>query len=270
MASSSLVLVLGAGDLGTGVAHRLARCGFPVVLGELPQPTVVRRAVAFASAVYEGCVQVEAIRAALARDLSTAERLLRGGVLPVMIATDQSLADLLGPQVIVDARMAKRNLGISRADAPLVIGLGPGFVAGKDVNAVIETQRGHHLGCVILQGAAKPNSGIPGAVQGHTSDRVLRAPRRGTLRSAAAIGGLVVEGQHVGYVEGTTIEAPISGVVRGLAHDGLTVEKGQKVGDIDPRGIREHCFTISDKARAVAGGVLEAILVLQRILTTPD
>jgi xanthine dehydrogenase accessory factor len=270
MLASLLVLVLGGGDLGTGVAHRLWRCGFRVVIGELAQPTAVRRTVAFASAVYEGNVEVEGIHAAFAADEPEAARLLHQGVVPVMIAESKSLPSMLKPHIIVDARMAKRNIGTSIGDAPIVIGLGPGFRAGQDAHAVIETNRGHHLGRVIFVGTAEPNTGIPGAVTGHTRDRVLWSPSHGTLRTEATIGEFVAKGQHVASVEDAHIPAPIQGVVRGLAHNGLQVETGQKVGDVDPRGVRDYCFTISDKARAVAGGVVEAILFLQRGLTAPD
>jgi xanthine dehydrogenase accessory factor len=264
-----LTLVLGGGDLGTGVAHRLSRCGFAVVVGELPQPTVVRRTVAFASAVYEGHVEIEGIHAVLAADASEAKSLIEQGVLPVMTSSAARLQSLFCPDIIVDARMAKRNLSIRISDAPIVVGLGPGFAAGEDVHAVIETNRGHGLGRVILAGAADANTGIPGPVQGHARDRVLWSPCRGTLQTAVCIGDAVSQGQLVASVSGTPILAPIEGVVRGLAHQGLEVQKGQKVGDIDPRGVRDYCFSISDKARAVAGGVLEAILLLQRRLTSP-
>jgi xanthine dehydrogenase accessory factor len=239
-----------------------------VVVGELPQPTVVRLAVALASAVYEGQIEIDGIRAEFARGVSEAKRLIERGTLPVMTSSAATLQSLLSPHVIVDARMAKRNLGIRATDAPIVVGLGPGFRAGEDVHAVIETQRGHHLGTVILAGTAEPDTGIPSAVQGHARDRVLWSPGHGTLRPAVRIGDTVRQGEHIASVDDLAVLAPIGGVVRGLAHQGLEVHEGQKIGDIDPRGVHDYCFTISDKARAVAGGVLEAILFLQRRLVS--
>ncbi len=265
-----LVLVLGGGDLGTGVAHRLSRCAFRVVVGELAQPSAVRRTVAFASAVYEGQIEVEGVCAALAADASEVRKLSDQGAVPVLVSSVERLRSMLAPDVIVDARMAKCNLGIGIRDAPIVIGLGPGFTAGRDVHAVVETNRGHYLGRVILDGTAQPDTGIPSAVQGHAQDRVVWSPSQGTFRTAVCIGEFVTQGQHIASVNGVRISAPMPGLVRGLAHDGLVVQEGQKVGDIDPRRVRDYLFTISDKARAVAGGVVEAILFLQRHLTTPD
>jgi xanthine dehydrogenase accessory factor len=269
MCTEWLVLILGGGDLGTGVAHRLSRCGFRVIVGELAQPTVVRRTVAFASAVYQNGIEVEGIQAISASDSAEALSLVAAEIVAVMTASADRLRSMFLPHVIVDARMAKRNLGTNPEDAPIVVGLGPGFTAGLDVHAVVETNRGHHLGRVILSGTAEPDTGIPSPVQGHASNRVLWSPCHGTLRTMASIGQSVTKGQQVASVDTVPVSAPIQGILRGLAHDGLVVEKGQKVGDVDPRGVREYCFTISDKARGVAGGVLEAILLLQRRLTTP-
>jgi len=264
MCASWLVLVLGGGDLGTGVAHRLFRCGFKVAVGELAQPTALRRAVAFASAVYVGEIEVEGIRAVVAENACAAKTLMDQGLIPVMTSGPHRLRSMVSPHIIVDARMAKRNLGTRLQDAPIVVGLGPGFTAGEDVHAVVETNRGHYLGRVILAGLAEPDTGVPGPVQGHARDRVLWSPCYGRFGTVLSIGDRVTRGQQVASVSGIGIVAHIQGVVRGLAHDGLVVQEGQKVGDIDPRGVREYCFTISDKARAVAGGVLEAILFLQR------
>ena len=170
----------------------------------------------------------------------------------------------LNPHVLVDATLAKRNVGTRISDAPIVIGLGPGFVAGEDVHAVVETMRGHHLGRVLTQGRALPNTGVPGAILGYTEERVLRAPREGRFHGLLSIGDRVEAGQVVAEVAGDPVSAGVSGVLRGLLYDGLPVRRGQKVGDVDPRGVRENCFTISDKARAIGGGVLEAILWLAR------
>jgi xanthine dehydrogenase accessory factor len=257
-----LVWIRGGGDLGTGVAHRLHRVGMHVVVTELPQPLVVRRTVAFATAVYEGSITLESVEAQLARDGSEAEDLLAHGTLPVLVDAAGVMIPPLQPDAVVDARMAKHNLGTTLCDAPIVIGLGPGFVAGQDVHAVVETMRGHHLGRVILQGTAQPDTQVPSAIQGYGSERVLRAPRAGLFLGSARIGEHVQPGEIVAHVAEQPLLASIDGVLRGLLHDGLLVHQGQKVGDIDPRGVVDHCFTISDKARAIAGGVLEAILYL--------
>ncbi|MFQ6058650.1 MAG: selenium-dependent molybdenum cofactor biosynthesis protein YqeB [Anaerolineae bacterium] len=263
MRRRDVVVVKGGGDLATGVAHRLHRAGFRVVITELAQPRVIRRTVAFASAIYEGQVTVEGV---VARQASLGEvvGLLQEGVIPVLIDPAAEAVKVLRPLAVVDAIMAKRNTGTRMSDAPIVVGLGPGFTAGLDVHAVVETQRGHDLGRVILKGSAAPDTGVPGAVGGVTTERVLRAPCDGTFRSQRAIGQRVEQGDVVADVDGVPVVARVGGVLRGLLADGLTVREGMKIGDVDPRGVVEHCFTISDKARAVGGGVLEAILYLRR------
>jgi len=262
--SRILVVVKGGGDLGTGVAHRLHRVGMRVVVTELPRPHVIRRMVAFASAIYEGEIVVDGVKARRASSCEEARLLLRENVVPVVADPEARAVEELRPHVLVDATMAKRNIGTSMEDAPIVIGLGPGFVAGVDVHAVVETMRGHDLGRVIMRGSALPDTGVPGPILGYAEERVLRAPRAGRFRGLLCIGDRVETGQVVAEVEGEPICAEISGVLRGLLYDGLPVREGQKVGDVDPRGVRENCFTISDKARAVGGGVLEAILWLAR------
>lgn len=262
-----LVLLRGGGDLGTGVAHRLHRAGFRVVVSELPEPTVIRRAVAFASAVYEGSVEVEGVMAELAHDLAETRILLQKDVVPVMVDLAGDAVPTLQPAVLVDARMAKRNLGTTLADAAIVVGLGPGFCAGQDVHAVIETNRGHNLGRVILRGSAQPDTHIPGLVQGYGRGRVLWAPAAGPFRGTLQIGCHVEAGQVVAMIGKHPVKSAISGVLRGILHDGLSVQEGQKVGDVDPRSVVEHCFTISDKARAIGGAVLEALLCLRHHLT---
>jgi len=257
-----LVGVRGAGEMATGVIHRLRRSGFPVVAAEMEQPTVVRRSVAFASAVWEGRVEVEGVTAVRVDDGEGAAAAL--GLGQVAILVDPSAELLLGlrPQVLVDAILAKRNCGTRRADAPLVIGLGPGFTAGDDVDAVVETNRGHHLGRVLLRGSAQPNTGVPAPVGGHSADRVLRAPRPGRLLGCQRIGDEVAAGTVVASVDGEPVVSSIAGTLRGLLHDGVEVSSNMKVGDVDPRAVPEYCFTISDKARALGGAVLEAILML--------
>lgn len=253
------VVVKGAGDLGSGVAWRLHRCGFPVVALEKDRPTVIRRAVSFAAAIYEGEITVEGVTGRRAT-VDEVTDLLGRGVIPVLVDPEGGSLPRLRPAVLVDAILAKRNRGTRIDDAPLVIALGPGFQAGHDCHAVIETARGHFLGRVYWQGATRPNTGLPGPIMGVTEERVLRAPMAGTFRARAQIGDLVQAGQAVAQVDGRPVEARIDGAIRGLLHDGLAVHAQMKVGDVDPRGRRAYCFTVSDKALAIGGGVLEAIV----------
>lgn len=256
----TLVLIRGAGDLASGVAARLHRCGFWVVMTELPQPLMVRRTVSFGEAVYEGTVQVEEIVARRVDGVPAARAALSEGVIPVLVDPEANCRHELQPAVLVDAIMAKRNLGTTITDAPLVIALGPGFTAGVDCHAVIETQRGHWLGRVLWHGSAQPDTGVPGTVAGREAERVLRAPAAGVVQGVAAIGERVKAGQLVAMVNDHPVQAPFDGVLRGLIRSGLAVPAGLKIGDVDPRGDPAHCFTISDKSLAIAGGVLEAIL----------
>jgi xanthine dehydrogenase accessory factor len=261
-----LVAVKGAGDLATGVMHRLFRAGFAVMATELPQPTVLRRTVAFAEAVTLGQMTVEGVTACHANSVEEVQAALANGLIPIMVDPDGIVLRQMQPQVLVEATLSKYNSGITINDAPIVIALGPGYEAGKDAHAVIETNRGHNLGRVYLQGCAEPDTGVPGTIGGFASERLLRAPCAGRLYGVRQIGDHVQAGETVAVVQsdaGTTpITTTISGILRGLVRDGLVVNTGMKVGDIDPRAVREHCFTISDKSRAVAGGVLEAILHL--------
>ncbi len=258
------VLVRGGGDLASGVVYRLRRAGMQVVVTELPQPLVIRRAVAFAAAVYEGVVEIEGIVGRRVESLEQALALVRSEEVAVLVDPQAAAIAEWQPDVVVDAILAKRNLGTKITDAPVVIGLGPGFVAGVDVHAVVETKRGHYLGRVLLDGSAAPDTGVPGEVMGYTLERVLRAPQAGVLRTRKQIGDAVAAGDAVALVNGSPVVAQIGGVIRGLLADGLTVTEGMKVGDVDPRGIRDHCFTVSDKALAIGGGVLEAVLCLLR------
>ena len=258
--SDYLVVVRGGGDLGTGVVHRLVRSGFTVIVTELAQPLAVRRAVAFAEAVYSGQVTVEGVTARLADDAMLGLAFTVLGEVPVIVDVADDVVARMRPAIVVDARLAKRNLGTRREDAKLVIGLGPGFTAGQDCHAVVETNRGHNLGRVYWTGGAEPDTGQPEPVQGKAGQRVLRAPAEGEFQAHRAIGDLVQPGDVLASVGGQTIAAPFAGVVRGLLHDGVPVIAGMKVGDLDPRGVREYCFLISDKARSIGGGVLEAAL----------
>jgi xanthine dehydrogenase accessory factor len=256
----TLVLIKGAGDLATGVAARLFRCGFPVAMTELRHPLMVRRTVAFGEAVYEGEVTVEGITARRAEDAAGARQALSERAVPVLVDPNGSSLEALRPAVLVDAIMAKRNTGTALDQAPVVIALGPGFVAGTDCHAVIETNRGHYLGRVITEGSAEPDTGRPGSIGGKTDERILRAPVAGAVRGMARIGDRVVWGQVVAAVDGHEVHAGTGGVLRGLVRSGALVGPGEKIGDVDPRAAPEHCYVISDKSLAIAGGVLEAIL----------
>lgn len=263
-----LVALKGAGDLATGVIHRLTRAGFAVMATELPQPTVLRRTIAFAEAVTLGQMTVEGLTAVRASSAEEIQEALARGFVPIVVDPDGTMLRQMQPRVLVEATLSKYNSGISPDDAPIVIALGPGYEAGKDVHAVIETNRGHNLGHVYLQGCAEPDTGVPGTIGGYGIERLLRAPRTGMLYGVRQIGDQVQVGEMVAVVNSDDgsmpITAAISGILRGLVRDGLHVSAGMKVGDIDPRAVREHCFTISDKSRAVGGGVLEAIMYLLR------
>jgi xanthine dehydrogenase accessory factor len=260
--SRPLALVKGAGDLATGVALRLFRSGFAVVMTELPRPTAVRRTVAFADAVCRGLTAVEGVEAARAEDLAQVRRLLAQGLVPVVVDPSAAVRSELRPLLLVDAVMAKRNLGTGIGDAPAVVALGPGFVAGRDVHAAVETSRGHRLGRVIWSGSAAPDTGVPGEIGGFTTERLLRAPAAGVFHGAREIGDAVVAGDVIGSVGDVPVHAQIDGILRGLLYPGLEVTAGFKLGDIDPRASRKHCFEVSDKALAIAGGVLEAACML--------
>lgn len=255
----ALVLVRGGGDLATGVVYRVVKAGFPVVVMELARPLVIRRPVALASAVFEGRVTVEGLAGCLVQSPEEVAEAHTVGAVPVLVDPDGTSFAALRPDVIVDARLAKRPLDTVPEAAPLVIGLGPGFEAGVHCHAVIETNRGHTLGRVIWAGAALADTGTPGRVQGRGRERVLRAPVDGTVQPLVEIGTFVKEGQPVCSVAGQPVLAPFDGVVRGLIHPSVPVRAGLKIGDVDPRGEPSYCWTISEKALAVGGGVVEAI-----------
>ncbi|HEY7356949.1 MAG TPA: selenium-dependent molybdenum cofactor biosynthesis protein YqeB [Ktedonobacterales bacterium] len=257
-----LVGVKGAGDLASGTIHRLHRAGFAVVAAELSQPLALRRTVAFAEAVYSGTIEIEGLTGARAETLDEVQAALARGQVPVLIDPNGALMRALKPTALIDATLAKHPTGIQLGDAQVVLALGPGFEAGVDAHAVIETNRGHHLGRVYLSGCAEANTGVPGDIAGFTSERLLRAPADGPLIAQHTIADVVQAGEVIATVGGVPMLAQIGGVLRGLVHDGLVVRQGMKVGDIDPRARREHCFSISDKSRAIAGGVLEALLYL--------
>lgn len=261
-----LVLIRGAGDLASGIALRLWRGGLAVVMTDLERPTAIRRTVAFSEAVVHGSTRVEDVEARRAEDVPQARALLAEGILPVLADPDCACREALEPDALVDAILAKRNLGTRITDAPVVIGVGPGFTAGQDCHAVVETMRGHTLGRALYQGSALPNTNIPGLIGGFAGERVLRAPADGVFRGIRSIGDRVRAGEPAGYVGDAPMCCTIDGVLRGLLADGVPVHRGMKAGDVDPRGQVENCCTASDKAIAIGGGVLEAILHLSGIL----
>ncbi len=255
------VLIVGAGEQASGTAHRLFRCGMQVVMVDQPRPTAVRRTVSFATALYEGEIEVEGVKAR-AWALEDAGELTRfdWSHLPVFADPESSIRQRWRPQVIIDARILKRSVGNAPSHAALVLGYGPGISAGHDVHLVIETNRGHDLGRIISAGTAAADTGIPGSIAGHSTGRVLRAPCDGTLEVLCDIGSLVQTGQELARVAGSSIHASVGGIVRGMAQPGLSVQRGQKLGDVDPRGDASACHTISDKARTISGAALEAIV----------
>lgn len=254
------VVIRGGGDLGSGVAYRLFLSGFPVLITELPAPLLLRRTVCFGSAAVAGSIIVEGVRAERVETITEALTIQSRGMIPVLIDPDGYQLPAYEPVILVDARMRKADTGLLPAHILSVIGLGPGFSAPENCNAVIETNRGHRLGRVIRQGSAEGDTRQPGEIMGRSTDRVVRAPVAGEFVSMVAIGSQVAEGQMIAKVNETPIYAPFGGIVRGLVHDGVAVSEHLKIADIDPRADPSNAFTISDKSFAVAGGVLEAIL----------
>ena len=264
-----LIVVRGGGDLATGTIYKLHQCGFPVLILEIAAPSAIRRNVAFSEAVYQGSQQVEDMTCRRADTLEEAADLLKAGELPLLVDPAGRAIETLKPMAVVDAILAKRNLGIHKAMAPITVALGPGFTAGVDVDAVVETQRGHNLGRVLWQGAAAPNTGIPGIIAGYGKERVIHSPAAGVLRNVCHITDTVRKGQTIAVVETESgqvlVEATLDGLLRGLIRDGYPVTRGFKIADIDPRASEyQNCFTISDKARCIAGGVVEAVLHLKK------
>lgn len=253
------VLIKGAGDLASGIACRLHNCGFQIIMTEVAVPTSVRRTVAFSRAVYEGSAAVEGIGGVLCSSKEQIDQTLAEEKIAVVVDPQVEHVAWYKADVVVDAILAKRNLGTTRDDAPLVIGVGPGFLAGEDCHLVIETKRGHYLGRVITKGMAIPNTGIPGEIGGFSVERIIRASADGVFHPLVMIGEEVIKDQIVAKVEEVPVYALMSGVVRGMLQAEVEVHMGMKCGDIDARCKEEHCHTVSDKARAIGGGVLEAI-----------
>ena len=267
----NLIIVRGGGDLATGTIYKLCQCGFPVLVLETENPSAIRRNVAFSEAVYQAAQTVEGTTCTLASSESEAEELLKMGKLTMLVDPDGESIPHFHPLAVVDAILAKKNLGTRRNMAPITVALGPGFTAGVDVDAVVETKRGHNLGRVLYSGTAAPNTGIPGIIGGFGKERVIHSPSAGILRNVAKITDTVEKGQTIALVETeqgvVPVHATLTGLLRGLIRDGYPVSRGLKIADIDPRTEEyDNCFTISDKARCIAGGVLEAVLHLRATL----
>lgn len=254
-----LVIIRGGGDIATGTIYRLWRLGFHVLALETEMPLVVRRTVAVAQAVFDGECRIEGMKAI--KIASCGEFNPSLGI-NVLIDPEGNSIKKLNPEIVIDAVIAKRNTGTYKSMAPLVIGLGPGFAAPKDVHAVIETNRGHNLGRVITDGAPEPNTGDPGMIAGYGKERLLRAPASGSIQEYRKISESVAKDEVIAEVAGIPVRANLAGVLRGLIHPSVIVTKGLKIGDVDPRNDPSYCRTISDKALSVAGGVLEAIFSL--------
>lgn len=261
-----LVLIRGAGDLASGIALRLHHAHIHIVMTDLPHPTAIRRTVCFSQALLFGAMQVEDVTAERAQSPQDVPAILERGHIAVLADPEAACIEVLRPDAVVDAILAKRNLGTRITDAPCVIGVGPGFTAGVDCHAAVETMRGHYLGRVITEGSPIPNTNIPGLIGGFAGERVLRAPADGVFRQLRDIGAVVRAGDVAGEVAGAPMCCHIDGVLRGILADGTPVHKGMKSGDVDPRGETAYCGTVSDKALAVGGGVLQAILQFTRVL----
>ena len=265
---NQLIIVRGAGDIASGTIYRLHRCGYPVLAQEAPVPTAIRRQAAFSEAVYDGTSQVEDVGGVCISRFAEAAAVWEQGAVPVLVDPDCQVLKEVRPWALVDAILAKKNLGTSREMADKTIALGPGFTAGKDVDLVIETQRGHNLGRIIGNGQASPNTGTPGMIAGYGKERVIHSPATGILLGRVRIGDRVEKGQAMAVIvtgQGEVpVKASLTGIVRGLIKEGIPVRKGLKIADIDPREEEfENCFTISDKARCIAGSVLEGLLYLE-------
>lgn len=269
-----LIICRGGGDLATGIVHRLFRAGFPVLVLETDSPAAIRRQVSFSEAVYDGTATVEGVTAEriASANRASVDHVLEEGRVPLLVDPEGSSIPLLKPDIVVDAIIAKKNLGTAKEMAPLVIGVGPGFTAGEDVDLVVESMRGHNLARIFTTGSALPNTGIPGNIGGFTKERVLHAEAAGYMKNIRQIGDIVEKGEEIARIyekmteDGTfsgsyvSVEASISGIIRGLIREGYHFQKGFKIADIDPRESElANCFTISDKARSIGGSVLEAV-----------
>ena len=254
--------IKGAGEMASAVAHCLHRANFPLIfMMETAAPLAIRRLVSFSSAVHSGDISVESVTGVRAGNSIDVRRAWSENEIPIIVDPHWVMIKQLKPNVVIDAILAKKNLGTTTEEAEMVVALGPGFVAGKDAHVVIETNRGHNLGQLIFSGSAAKNTGIPGEIGGYSTERVLRAPIAGHFIAEKKIGDIVESGECIGTVQDHSVKAEIGGVIRGLINDGSLVSKGLKIGDIDPRGQTDYCFSISDKARAIGGAVLTSVMM---------
>ena len=261
MSEENIIVVRGGGDLASGVIHRLYRCGYKVLVLESERPSAIRREVSFCEAVYDGEAFVEGVLSHKIEDISECDKVWKLKEIPLLVDETGESISCLKPAAVIDGILAKRNLGTSREMAPLTIALGPGFTAGEDVDYVVETKRGHDLGRIIEEGEAFPNTGIPGIIAGAGKERVIHSPAAGVIRNQSKIADLVEKGQVIATVDGTPVYASLTGILRGIIRDGYQVDKGMKIADIDPRKEeKKNCNTISDKARCIAGSVVEILL----------
>lgn len=265
MKRRGIVIVRGGGDIASGTIHRLHQAGFAVIILESFTPTAIRRTVSFSQAVFDGEMTIEGVTSKLCKHFDEIEKNLNKNIIPVFCNPEGELIKKIKPLAVIDAILAKKNLGTKLEMADIVIGLGPGFVAGVDVHAVIETKRGHSLGRVIYKGSAAENTGEPGNIAGYTIERVMYAPDSGKIKVIHDIGNIVEKDQVVAYVNNKEVKAKIPGMIRGMIQNGMEVFDGMKIADIDPRGVEADYMSVSDKARAIGGGVLEALLHLDYI-----
>ncbi|NKF05558.1 EF2563 family selenium-dependent molybdenum hydroxylase system protein [Clostridium gasigenes] len=261
-----IIVVRGGGDIATGTIQKLYRSGFKVLVLEIDKPTAIRRNVAFSDAVYNGNTTVEGIKASLAKNEYEINKNWDNKIIPIAVDSSGELINKIKPNIVIDAILAKKNMGTCKKMAPITIALGPGFNAGKDVDIVIETMRGHNLGKLIFEGSAIENTGVPGEIGGYSKERVIYSNNDGVIKNISNIGDIVEKGQVIALIGEENVLATISGILRGIIKDGTDVCKGLKIGDIDPRLKElENYNTISDKARSIGGGVLEAVLIMKNI-----
>lgn len=260
------IVVRGGGDIASGTIQKLYRSGFKVVVLEVEKPTAIRRNVAFSDAIYNGETEVEGIKAIKVSSIDEIKEAHKNKFIPIIVDENASIIKELKPLAVIDAILAKKNLGTNKEMAPITIALGPGFEAGVDVDVVIETMRGHNLGRLIFSGFAKPNTGVPGEIGGFSKERVIYSEANGKIKNISKIGDIVEKNQVLAYIGDIEVLAPISGLLRGIIKDGTEVSKGLKIGDVDPRLKEvENYTTISDKARNIGGGVLEALLIMRNV-----
>lgn len=257
------VVVRGGGDIASGVINRLYKMGVKVLVLEIEKPNFIRRKVCYGQAIYDKEYELEGAVSKFADSIEDIEKIWNENKIPVYIDPEMKVVDIIKPDAVVDAIIAKKNLGLKVSKDYITIALGPGFEAGKDADVVIETNRGHNLGRVIFEGKAAENTGVPGVINGFGRERVVYAPEKGILTIIKDIGSIVKKDEIIAYVDDVPVYATLSGLVRGMIRDKSLVTKGLKIGDIDPRESEyENCFTISDKARTVSGGVVEALFYL--------